>query len=548
VTRALPWIVALAAASGVAFGQEAPTCNGLTLTDVAAESGIRFAHERGETGLYQLPETIGGGIAWIDYDRDGWLDLYFVQSGKFPPDRGDASMNRMFRNRGDGTFVDVTEETGTGDRSYGIDVTVADVDGNGWPDLYLGNYGPDRLYLNEGNGTFRDATEASGLGLDGWSTGSAFNDADLDGDLDLYVVRYVQYDPDDPIVCRDSANDMQDYCHPNLYLGAYDHFYRNLGDGRFEDATEEAGFGDANGKALGVMFTDLDDDRYPDVYVANDSTINLMFHNQGDGTFEDVSLLSGTAVSREGLPQAGMGVAVGDVDGDLDPDLTVTNLDNETNALYINQGFMMFEEVSATSGFGIPSFSVLGFGIVLQDLDLDGDLDVYITNGNVRKNPSREGITHAMADLLLLADGTGDFFEVDCGPALDLVYVGRGLAAGDYDNDGDVDLAINNSGGPGQLIRNDLSPRPWLGVELVGSAPNTYAVGAKVTLTTRNGQQVRWRTAGDSYVATADPRLLFGWRDGDEPVEVSVRWPSGQTATRAVTAEEVGTYLRIEER
>jgi hypothetical protein len=540
---ALP-AAALAMASSA---QEAAQCNGILLTDIATEAGISFQHDRGETGIYQLPETLGAGTAWIDYDDDGWFDLYMVQSGTFPPDYGEASANRLYRNQGDGTFVDVTEATGTGDRAYGMAVNVSDVDGNGYPDLYLVNYGPDRLYLNQGDGTFVDATEQSGLGLDGWSTAAAFNDADLDGDLDLYVVRYLKYDPADPVVCRDSVNDMQDYCHPNLYLGGEDRFFRNLGDARFEDATDEVGLGQAHGKGLGVMFSDLDGDRYPDIYVANDSTVNFMFHNRGDGTFDDVGLLSGTAVSREGLPQAGMGVALGDIDGDLDPDLAVTNLDTETNALYVNQGMMMFEEASASNGFGIPSFNVLGFGIILADLDLDGDLDAYIANGNVRHNPSREGITHAMPDLLLVGDGTGDFVEIDCGPALDGIYVGRGLATGDFDNDGDVDLALSNSGGPQQLIRNDLPSRPWLGVEVRGRAPNTFAVGASVTLTTQQGSQVKWRTGGDSYVSTSDPRMIFGWAEGDEPVELTIVWPSGETTTRALTPDDVGEYLRIDE-
>jgi len=408
----------------------------------------------------------------------------------------------------------------------------------------------DRLYLNQGDGTFRDVTEQSGLGLDGWSAAAGFNDADLDGDLDLYVVRYLQYEVDDPLLCRDTASGNQDYCPPNLYLGEFDRFYRNLGDGRFEDATEQAGMAMADGKGLGVMFSDFDDDGLPDIYVANDTTVNFMFHNRGDGTFEDVSLLSGTALSREGLPQSGMGVALGDIDGDLDPDLAVTNFDNETNALYVNLGEMMFEEVSATSGFGIPSFSVLGFGIIMADLDLDGDLDSYITNGDVRRHPPirQEGLGQAMPDLLLLGDGRGDFIEASCGPFPERLLVGRGVATGDFDNDGDIDLAVSNNDGPLQLLRNDLPARPWIGVDLVGQLPNSGALGARVTLTTRDGSQVRWRTAGDSYVATSDPRMVFGWREGDLPVQIEVRWLSGETVSRAIKAEEVGRYLRIQER
>lgn len=532
-------------------------CNGLAFTDIAAEAGLRFQHHRGATGAYQLPETLGSGLAWLDFDGDGDMDLYVVQSGPFPPppapgadDDADEALaaNRLFRNRGDGTFEEVADAAGADDRSYGMAATAADVNGDGHTDLYLANYGPDRLYLNRGDGTFADATAASGLGLDGWSTAAAFNDADLDGDLDLYVVRYLVYDPSEPLVCMDSVNGMQDYCHPNLYLGGEDRFYRNRGDGTFEDATATSGIAPADGKGLGVMFSDFDDDGYPDVYVANDSTTNFMFHNRGDGTFEDVSLLSGTAVSREGLPQAGMGVAIGDLDGDLDADLAVTNLDTETNALYINQGSMMFEESSAQAGFGLPSFNVLGFGIVLADLDLDGDLDSYIVNGNVRQNPSREGVTYAMPDLLLLGDGSGDFVEATCGKAADAVYVGRGLAAADFDDDGDADLAISNSGGPLQLLRNDLPARPWLGVDLRGTGANTGAVGARVVLRTRDGAQVRWRTAGDSYVSSSDPRLLFGIATGDMPVELEVTWPGGTTSKVPLSADDLGAYKVVVQR
>lgn len=501
-------------------------CGALLLRDATQGAGVVFRHQRGGRGEKHLPETMGAGVAWLDFDGDGWLDLYLVQSGPFPPDGSAAAGNRLFRNLGDGRFVDMTAESGSGHRGYGQGVVAADGDGDGDSDLYLANYGPDVLLVNQGNGTFADGARAAGLGLDGWSSSAAFADADGDGHLDLYVTRYVEYDPEEPIFCGDAATGERRYCDPSLFVGSGDRFYRNRGDGTFEDRTEAAGISPADGRGLGVVFTDLDGDERPDVYVANDETLNFLFRNTASGRFEDVSLASGSAANREGKPEGGMGIAVGDTDGDLDPDLAVTNFDVETNTLYRNLGNMLFEDVAAASGFGLPSFNLLAFGIVLVDLDLDGDLDFFVANGHIFEQPERENVTHAQRAQILLGDGDGRFSELRC-PFLDeRQRVARGLAAADFDNDGDPDLAILENGGPATLLENG-ARGAWVGLALRGTSPNTEAVGARVALATDHGRRVRWILAGDSYQSSSDRRALFSL--GESSAEaLEITWPSGR--------------------
>jgi hypothetical protein len=532
----------------------ADPCGPLRLRHAEAQAGLSFRHDPGKSDARHLPETMGSGLAWLDYDGDGWQDLYVVQSGVFPPAGSDTSArgaDRLFRNRGDGTFEDVTARARIADRGYGQGATAADVDGDGDTDLYLTDFGQDTLLVNRGDGTFEDASARSGLNAGGWSSSAAFADADGDGDLDLYVARYVKYDPDSGLFCGDFASGRRDYCDISLFEGETDLFYRNRGDGTFEDATAAAGFSSANGRGLGVLFTDLDGDRRPDVYVANDETPNLLFHNLGGGRFEDVSLFSGAAVDAAGKAQAGMGLAAGDFDGDGDPEITVTNFDAEVNSFYKNLGDLQFEDASASSGFGPPSYNLLGFGIVAADLDLDGDLDAYVANGHVFEHPKWDSVLYAQPDLILAGDGRGRFENRSCALPPGPPQVGRGLAAGDYDSDGRPDLAMQNSGGPLELLRNETEGAAWVGVVLEGKTPNTAAVGAKVTLVSSAGgigdnrRQVRWSMAGDSYQSTSDRRLLFGLPAGEAPKELEVVWPSGRT--QRIAAPPAGRYLTLTE-
>jgi len=515
---------------------ENPACR---MHDVAGAVGLDFVHDRGTTPERHLVETMGAGLTWLDYDGDGLLDLYVVQSGPFPPrdPRPPGAANRLFRNLGPDAsgkfrFEDVTAAAGVGHRGYGMGAVAADVDGDGDPDLLVTNYGPDVFYRNRGDGTFEDATAEAGLGLDGWSSSGAFADADGDGDLDLYVSRYVIYDVDADVRCENQETGERLYCDPAMFDGATDRFYLNRGDGTFEDATAAAGLAHADGRGLGVQFTDLDGDGRPDIYVANDETINFLFHNQGvndDGqvTFEDLSLLSGTAVNMDGKPEAGMGVVVADFDHDGDPDLAVTNFDVETNTYYENLGDLQFADASAAAGFGVPSFNLLGFGMAPIDLDGDGDLDTYTTNGHIFFRPRRPNLTYAQRDLILLGDGRGRFTELRC-PFLEQdPKVGRGLAVADYDQDGDPDLAIVNNGGPLQLLQSELPGYAGgaLGVRLRASGKNRDAIGARVDLVVGSLHRRRWVTAGDSYQSASDRLILFS--GSDDPDAVEVRWPDG---------------------
>ncbi len=513
---------------------------GAILTDVTAAAGISFRHNPGITPDRHLPETMGSGLAWLDFDGDGWLDLYLVQSGPFPPDGSAGAANVLFRNRGDGSFIDWTDAAGAGDRCYGQGVLAADFDGDDDVDLYLTCFGPDVLLENRGT-QYVDVTRHHGLGADGWKSSAAAADADGDGDLDLYVTRYVGYGPERGRFCGDTVTGEPDYCNVNFFAGDDDLLYFQDEDGCFREVTATAGIGHAAGRGLGVVWTDLDGDLSPDLYVANDLELNRLYRNTGGGNFEDVSLLSGAAFSREGKGEASMGVDAVDVDGDGLPEILLTHFDVETNTLYRNLGDLQFNDASATSGFGLPSFNLLGFGLAVADFDLDGFLDAYVADGHVFEHPTRESAAHAQRDLLLLGDGQGNFSE----QALDLpARVGRGAAAADFDNDGDADLAVQNRGDTPWLLRNDSQGANWLGVRLQGIDRNTEAIGARVTLVSSRGKRTRWIKAGRSYQSSADRRLRFSWVD-DEPQALEVTWPSGQTVRWRRPPS--GRYLRIAE-
>ena len=556
---------------------------GFTFVETAAEVGIRFVHDAGAAGGLHLPETMGAGVAWIDFDGDGWLDLYFVQSGPFPPDGGEGSADRLFRNLGPddaGEFRFAQAGAGELSRGYGQGVVAADVDGNRDVDLIVSRFGPTVLLRNRGDGTFAAAeplpaaapgeSHPSRPGAGGgepqepegdefpWGSSMALADADGDGDLDLYVSRYLDYDPEHGLDCRrEGPESPPEVCDPSLFAGQHDRFYTNRGGGDFVDATAAAGLAGAGGKGLGVLFTDLDADGRPDLYVANDLTLNLLFRNRGDGTFEDLSLLSGAAVNRNGRPEAGMGLAVADFDLDGDPDLAVTNFDVETNTLYRNAGpgpGLLFEDVSATAGFGQPSFNLLGFGIVAADFDRDGALDVYVANGHIFASPRRDNTGYRQRNLLLRGrsgDAAGGFSEVRCVWTDGDPLVSRGAAVADYDNDGDADLAVTANDGPARLWRNDTAGpagATWLSLELRGRSPNTQAVGAVATLSGETGTPParRWTIRGDSYQSSSGHRLRWAVPAAAGRRQLDLRWPSG--ARIRIVDPPAGAYLVVEER
>jgi hypothetical protein len=376
-------------------------------TDIAARAGLKFTHDRGATLAHQLPETMGSGLAWLDYDNDGWMDLYVVQSGPFPPEGSLRAQDRLYRNNGDGTFTDVTVKAGLKDSGYGMGVVAADYDNDGYVDLFVTNFGGNILYRNNGNGTFTDVTAKAGVAGSGWSTSAAFADFDGDGLLDLFVARYLDYSVEKNYFCGDAVTGRRDYCHPSLYPPVSNLLYRNNGDGSFTDVTVSSGIGAALGKGLGVVVSDFDDDGRPDIYVANDTTMNLLFHNLGGMKFEDVSLLSGAGVNAAGRAFGGMGVDAGDLDGDGRIDIAVANFEAEPNSLFRNLGSMVFEDVSGVGGFGPPAFTFSGFGLNAFDAANAGRLDVFIANGHVLEVPRMQGVTYAERPFLMWNNGKG---------------------------------------------------------------------------------------------------------------------------------------------
>jgi enediyne biosynthesis protein E4 len=535
----------------------------ITFTDVAEAAGLRFTHDRGSAGQFRFPEMIGSGVAWLDYDNDGWLDLYVVQSGPFPPTPAPApapagqgsskARDRLFRNRGDGTFADVTERAGLRDTAYGMGAIAADYDNDGFVDIYVTNWGGNMLLRNAGDGTFTDVAAKAGVAGPRWGTSAAWGDADGDGRLDLFVGQYADDRKDKDLFCGDPATGVRDYCPPIMYDPTVSVLYRNLGDGTFRDVTREAGLSAATGKALGILFTDLDMDGRADIYVANDQVMNLFFHNAGGGRFEDVSVLSGTGFGPEGQPQGGMGVDAGDLDGDGLTDIGVANYESETNEFYRNLGSGVFEDVSVSSNFGPPTRPYVKFGLNLIDVDNDGDLDAFVTNGHIYVHPRRQGARPAQKPQLLWNDGKGRFRENGCGSVFDVERVGRGSAAADYDNDGDVDIAASNSNGPLGLLRNDPSARPgaprgkWVGIALKGTKSNRQGIGATLTAELPSGRKlVRVVQAGSSYLSTSDPRVIFGLADEGSVQRLTIRWPSGTVQT--LENLPAGRYVTIVEK
>jgi hypothetical protein len=519
----------------------------ITFTDVAAPAGLRFVHDRGSTGEHRLPEMIGAGLAWLDYDNDGWMDLYVVQSGPFPPQGSPKARDRLYRNSGNGAFTDVTEKAGLNDTGYGMGAIAADYDNDGFVDLYVTNYGGNILYRNNGNGTFTDVTAKARVAGPRWGTSAAWGDIDGDGKLDLFVAQYADDRKDKDLFCGDAKTGERDYCPPIMYDATVSVLYRNNGDGTFTDVTREAGLGKAMGKALGVLFVDVNLDGKPDIYVANDQLMNFLFRNLGGGRFEDISVTSGTGFGFEGNPQGGMGVDAGDLDGDGLPDIVVANFENEPNQFYRNLGSGLFEDLSLSSGFGPPTLPYVKFGLNLLDIDNDGDLDAYMANGHIYDKPKRHGAAAAQKPLLLWNDRTGHFRSRGCGPAFDRALVGRASAVADYDNDGDPDIAVSNSGGPLLLLRNDGEHGNWLGVELVGRRSNRQGIGARLVAETPEGKKLtRFVAAGSSYLSSSDPRVLFGLGPEKSIKKLTIYWPSGKV--QVVENLPGGKYVEIEEK
>ncbi len=509
---------------------------GVHFTEVSREAGLNFRHRGGGSAKDHILETVGSGVGWIDYDRDGWFDLYAVNGGLWEElGTGKRSVsNALYRNQGDGSFRLVTREAGVGGRHWGMGVAVADYDNDGWPDLYVCNYGPNLLYRNNGDGTFRDVTREAGVGDSSWSSSAAFADANGDGWLDLYVANYVEFDHENPPAASPDCQyrGVQVHCGPGGLPAARDTFYLSNGDGTFREATKAAGMDAPASYGMGAAWCDYDSDGDSDLYVANDSMANFLFRNRGDGTFEERGLVAAAAFNEDGQAQAGMGIAFGDYDRDGRFDVYVTNFSADYNTLYRNLGGDRFRDVSRPTGLSLPSLRFLGWSTHFFDYDNDGWEDLFVANGHVfpQVDTRPTGTRFRQRSLLFRNLGTGRFREMASDEALGLsqAYSSRGAAIADFDNDGDLDVAVSNMDGGLSLYRNEGRKGHWLRLRLEGTESNRDAVGTRVTLNAGGSTQIREVRAGSGYQSSDDPRVHFGLGAASEVRRIEVRWSRGR--------------------
>jgi hypothetical protein len=529
----LPPIIALALSS--AAGQPAEAPRPVHFQDAAAAWGLAFTHINGASPDKHFVEIMGSGGLFFDFDNDGWLDVFLVDGGsRADPAVARQARHRLFRNRGGHAFDDVTGRSGIRHRAYGMGACAGDYDNDGLTDLYVTNDGPNVLYRNVGHGAFTDVTAEAGVGSPLWSTSCAFADVDRDGRLDLFVTSYVQGAAENPFCGRTGTGKLRMYCHPLNFRPSPNVLYRNAGDGTFADASMAAGLASFAGNGLGVAVADYDNDMWPDLFVANDGVPNFLFRNEGNRRFTERALAAGVSVGSDGKARAGMGTAFGDVDGDGQLDLVVTNHETEMHSLFRNAGGGAFIDATASSGIGPATLRYVGFGVVFADHDNDGDLDLAIVNGHVLDNIAmiRRDAHHAQRRLLLENTGTGRFRDVSArsGPGFADASVGRTVITGDVDNDGDLDLLVTSNGQRVELLLNDGgNRRNALLLQLVGTASNRSALGARLRLTAGGRTRVREVTSGSSYLGQNDPRVHVGLGDATMVDRLEIQWPSGRT-------------------
>lgn len=519
---------------------------GFRFTDVTAAAGIDFRHNSGAFGAKYLPETMGPGCAFLDYDGDGWLDILIVNGADWPGHRKQRSTPRLYRNNRNGTFTDVTRQAGLAVELYGMGVAIADFNNDGWPDILITAVGQNRLFQNTGKGHFIDVTEKSGLGgRNAFSTSALWFDYDRDGHLDLLVCNYVKWAPEHDVFCSvDGRN--KSYCTPEAFRGSTCWLFHNRGNGTFEDVTATSGIFDASSKSLGVALLDYDRDGWPDVLIANDTQPNKLYRNLRNGKFEEVGVRAGVAFSEDGKARAGMGIDVADFDNSGVAGIAITNFDNEMIALYRESSRGAYTDVALQSGVGQRSRNSLGFGCLFFDADLDGRLDLLAANGHidatVRNVPGNTG--YAQPPHLFHNDGGGRFRDLasELGPSFALPKVARGVAVGDFDNDGDLDVLLTTNNGPAMLYRNDVANgNRSLRLKLIGVKSNRDAIGGVVRVFTPDGAQQRMVKTGSSYLSQSELPVTLGLGRRASADRVVIEWPSGRVEEhRAVAA---GSWL-----
>jgi len=506
---------------------------GFHFTDVTSAAGIHFKHNNGAYGGKLLPETLGSGCAFLDYDADGWQDILLINSMDWPGHARQRSILKLYRNNRNGTFTDVTRAAGLDVEMYGMGVAVGDYNNDGFPDILITCVGQNRLFKNTGKGTFIDVTNSSGLGKrQAFSTSAIWFDYDRDGLLDLFICNYVKWSADRDVFCSLDGKH-KSYCTPEAYVGQTCWLFHNRGNGTFEDVTAQRGIFDSSSKSLGVAMLDYDNDGWPDLLVANDTQPNKLYRNQRNGTFKDVAVEAGIAFSAEGKARAGVGVDVGDFDNSGRPGIAITNFDNEMIGLYRAEANGNLIDVAVQSGVGLPSKTTLGFGCVFADCDLDGSLDLIAVNGHIDDTVRNvRNVGYAQAPQLFLNNGKGSFREAgkEAGGGFSLPKVGRGLAVGDFDRDGDVDVLITTNDGLAYLFRADQTAgNRSVRLRLVGTKSNRDAMGARVKIFSGGVEQTRMVKSGSSYLSQSELPVTFGLGKRDRIERLVVDWPSGRT-------------------
>ncbi|MCU1267823.1 MAG: hypothetical protein JWM21_4141 [Acidobacteria bacterium] len=549
--------IALSLALTLAFGlclttraQRAagPTKPVVTFEEVLpSQSGITWVHNNAHSPERHLPETVGAGCAFLDYDNDGWMDIYLVNSGPadfFKP--ATQIRNALYHNNHDGTFTDVTDKAGVAGGTFGMGVAAADYDGDGWIDLYVTCYGRNILYHNNGNGTFSDLTDRTGTGAPGWSTCAVWFDYDNDGKLDLFVSSFVYYDKTLNVLCSDELKRSY-YCIPRHYKPRPSHLFHNNGDGTFADVSKQSGIADSPGKSFGAVATDVNNDGRMDLFVANDTMPNFLFINQGGGKFEESALAAGIGYSASGKPRSGMGVDAADYDGDGWQDLFVANIEQEFFSLYHNQKDLTF--IDEPGEIGPATQFLSGWGLRFFDYDNDGNSDLFLVNGHPDDFIEMRNARVKYREQLQLFRNTGKGFEnvsPQSGVVFNKYFSGRGMATGDFDNDGDLDVLIANNGEAPALLRNEGGNRNnWIGLQLIGKQSNPAAVGAVISWQAGTLKRSRLKTSGGSYLASHDPREILGIGSAAKIDYVEVRWPSGKIDR--LTNPPINRYSKVVE-